>query len=219
MPGVKRLSVPERLGAIATLLSLFFMLYRLVRGHKTDAFDRTVTKALQQYKEPIETDLLHVVSWPGFPPQSRTIPWLLPLVWLAFGKKREALFQFAGWGTGFVSFLVKRRMQRPRPSKDEFYFALANIGGTSFPSGHVINYIGIYGTFGYLVANNVKSPLLRRLILLPIALLLALVGPSRIYLGHHWATDTSASYLLGSSYLLALAGIYNEIRDRDAARR
>ena len=214
MPSSNSLSTPRRLRTIVTLLSLFFMLYKLVRHHKTDAIDRAITKALQEHQEPVLSDVLHAASWAGFPPQSRTIPWMMPLLWLAIGRRREAFFQMAGWGTGAISFLVKTRMKRPRPSKDEFYFATANIGGSSFPSGHVINYIGVYGTFAYLVANNVNSPWLRRLILLPIVLMLALVGPSRIYLGHHWASDTTASYLLGTSYLLALAGVYNEVKQR-----
>ena len=37
---------------------------------------------------------------------------------------------------------------------------------------------------------------------------IALVGPSRIYLGHHWFTDVLASYLLGSSYVVALSSLY-----------
>ncbi len=44
--------------------------------------------------------------------------------------------------------------------------------------------------------------------------LVALVGPSRIYQGHHWATDVAASYLLGFSYLAALVAIYRRLRSR-----
>jgi membrane-associated phospholipid phosphatase len=42
--------------------------------------------------------------------------------------------------------------------------------------------------------------------------LLALVGPSRIYQGHHWPTDVSASYLLGTSYLVGLIALYRRIK-------
>jgi undecaprenyl-diphosphatase len=44
--------------------------------------------------------------------------------------------------------------------------------------------------------------------------MIALVGPSRVYLGHHWFSDVVASYLLGSSYVAVLASIYQALRRR-----
>jgi glycerophosphoryl diester phosphodiesterase/membrane-associated phospholipid phosphatase len=203
---------------MGVLLGLFFMLFRLVRAHKTDRFDATVTAEFQKVKNPRFSRLMHLVSWPGFPPQSRIIPWLLPIIWLVRGKWLEAVIQGAGWGTGLLSAIFKRKMKRPRPDKGRFYFAPARIGGTSFPSGHVINYIGVYGTAAYLASFNIKSRPLRYLVRVASASLISLVGPSRVYLGHHWATDVTASYLLGSSYLLGLGGVYRALKDRQDDR-
>jgi glycerophosphoryl diester phosphodiesterase/membrane-associated phospholipid phosphatase len=158
---------------------------------------------------------MHLVSWPGFPPQSRIIPWLLPLAWAIRGKWLEAVVQGMGWGTGILSAIFKRTMKRPRPDKGTFYFAPARIGGTSFPSGHVINYIGIYGTAAYLASQNIKSKPVRRAVQFGAGSLLSLVGPSRVYLGHHWTTDVTASYLLGSSYVLGLGGMYGALKKRE----
>jgi undecaprenyl-diphosphatase len=44
--------------------------------------------------------------------------------------------------------------------------------------------------------------------------LIAAVGPSRVYLGHHWPTDVAASYLLGVSYLAGLVLTYRRLRSR-----
>ena len=204
----RRISTGQRLGLMGLLLTLFYGLFRLVRAHKTDRFDTAVTAEFQKVKNPRLSRLMHLVSWPGFPPQSRIIPWLLPIAWLLRGKWLEAVVQGAGWGTGVLSTIFKRKMKRPRPDKARFYFAPARIGGTSFPSGHVINYIGVYGTAAYLASFNIKSRPLRWLVRVASASLISLVGPSRVYLGHHWATDVTASYLLGSSYLLGLGGVH-----------
>ena len=198
------------------LLSLFGVIYKLVRAHKTDHFDRAVTSAFQRQKSPFLSKLMHVVSWPGFPPQSRIIPWVLPILWALSGRWTEAVVQLGGWGTGIFSAIFKMRMRRPRPSRTDFYFAPANIGGTSFPSGHVINYIGVYGTAAYLASFNIRWAPLRRCVLFLTGTLLALVGPSRVYLGHHWTTDVTASYLLGTSYVVGLGGVYRFLKERES---
>jgi undecaprenyl-diphosphatase len=129
-----------------------------------------------------------------------------------------ALVQLAGWGTSILSGITKTVMKRPRPTGPEFRISVARIGGTSFPSGHVINYIGIYGTAAYLAGQYIKPKAIRRAVVGGLSSMIALVGPSRIYLGHHWLTDTIASYLLGTSYLVALISVFERIRGRKTAK-
>jgi membrane-associated phospholipid phosphatase len=184
------------------------LIARSVRdGHSTE-FDRTVTIAIQRRKGKPFARLMWLASWAGFPPQSRTLPFVFPALFAMAGLPREAMFQLAGWGTSAISFAVKSVMNRPRPFGEEFTIHKANIGGTSFPSGHVINYIGIYGTLAVILSHRLKSAFLRRIVVTFIGLKIALVGPSRIYLGHHWLTDVLTSYLLGSSYVVVLSSLY-----------
>ncbi|HET8523952.1 MAG TPA: phosphatase PAP2 family protein [Thermomicrobiales bacterium] len=197
---------------IGVALTAFAALFVLVRNERTAEFDHEVTVRVQRVRAPWFARLMTVVSWAGFPPQSRILPWTLPAVLLILGRPLEAFFQLMGWGTGGISFLVKRTMRRPRPNHPAINVVAARIGGTSFPSGHVINYMGVYGFFAFLCWTYLKPAALRRLVVGTIVSLLALVGPSRIYLGHHWLTDTLASYLLGSSYLLALTAVYRRVK-------
>jgi membrane-associated phospholipid phosphatase len=190
------------------------LLARYVQHGHTADFDRQITLAIQRRKGPRFRRLMWLASWAGFPPQSRTLPLVIPSLFALAQLPREALFQLAGWGTGGISFLVKSLMQRPRPAGEEFTIHEANIGGTSFPSGHVINYIGVYGTLGVILAHRVKSTLWRRIAIGFIATKIALVGPSRIYLGHHWFTDVLTSYLLGSSYVVVLSSLYKRAMRR-----
>ena len=92
---------------------------------------------------------------------------------------------------------------------------LAPLGGSSFPSGHVLTYVGTYGFLSFLVysarqaaawcAGRCRSALVG---------MIGLVGPSRIYQGHHWPTDVAASYMLGLSYLIALMALYRHVKAR-----
>jgi len=59
----------------------------------------------------------------------------------------------------------------------------------------------------------------RRLIVAALAALIAAVGPSRIYQGHHWPTDVAASYLLGITYLVGLAQLYHWLKARQPGPR
>lgn len=195
-------------GAVGTT----WLLARGVRSGHTSEIDHRITERLQQIENPRAANLLLVVSWPGFPPQSRVIPWVLPGAMLAVGQPTEALFQLLGWGTGAISGAVKAIMKRPRPDHEQYNVAEANIGGSSFPSGHVIIYTGVYGFFAYLAHLYVPYRWLRRGMVGGLLSTIALVGPSRVYLGHHWASDVAASYLLGTSYLVVLTSLYQKVR-------
>lgn len=197
---------------VAAALSIFAVIFALVQRKHSTAFDLRVTLRLQRHNQPWFSRLMEIVSWPGFPPQSRIIPPALAAIMLALGFPLEALFQLAGWGAGGISTVIKRVMQRSRPSSTEVRVLPARIGGSSFPSGHVLIYTGVYGFLAFLIETLVRSNKIRRAAIGGLVSLIALVGPSRIYLGHHWFTDVMASYLLGASYLLSLSALYRRLK-------
>jgi undecaprenyl-diphosphatase len=201
----------------AALSSVAAIAVYVQKGRSAD-FDLRITTAIQRQQHPAFQRLMAVASWAGFPPQSRFVPLLWAGAWLLAGRRREAAFQLAGWGTSGLSFLVKSVMQRPRPHIDYCIVIPARIGGTSFPSGHAINYTGVYGTMAYLIGRSGLPKPIRRLAIGACLSHIALVGPSRIYLGHHWFTDVVTSYLLGSSYVIALTSLYDRVRDRVSRR-
>ena len=200
-------------------LATFTVLFGLVRRNRSRLFDLHVTRSLQRVTLPGFDGLMHAVSWPGFPPQSRIIPPVLSIFWLSLGFPIEAGFQLLAWGAGAISATVKSAMGRPRPAPEEVRVVPGRIGGSSFPSGHVLIYSGVFGFLAFLLETLVRPDKLRKAATAVLVSLVALVGPSRIYLGHHWFTDVVASYLLGSSYLLALMAIYRRVKTRWLNRR
>ena len=69
--------------------------------------------------------------------------------------------------------------------------------GSSFPSGHVLTYVGVYGFLAHLVEAHVDHAVARRAGVAALAGLVGLVGPSRVQQGHHWPSDVLGSYLVG----------------------
>jgi undecaprenyl-diphosphatase len=191
----------------------FGVVYALVRDRRSEAFDLAMTMKLQSFRYPVLDRVMRAVSWPGFPPQSRLVPpMIVASLWL-LRLRLEAAMQVAAWGTAALSTAIKLFMGRPRPvAGTDLRVVAAELGGSSFPSGHVLTYVGTYGWLAVVTDALLRPAWLRRLVVLLLGALVALVGPSRIYQGHHWTTDVAASYLLGSSYLALLVAIYRRLK-------
>jgi undecaprenyl-diphosphatase len=204
------LDLLERVGFVA-----FLGIFGLVRARRSDAIDLAVTMKLQRWAHPSLGRVMAAVSWPGFPPQSRLIPPVAVVGLFLARLPLEALGMVGAWGTAVVAAVVKALMRRPRPVAGvDIRVIAAPLGGSSFPSGHTITYVGVYGFLAYLAHTLLRPAWFRRLVVTPLVALVALVGPSRVHQGHHWFTDVTASYLLGISYLLGLTRLYRTRKAR-----
>lgn len=77
----------------------------------------------------------------------------------------------------------------------------------SFPSGHALFSFCFYGVLAGLIVGRIRSRLLRALIWLAAALLIAAIGLSRIYLGVHYPTDVLAGYLAGAVWVSSMIAL------------
>ncbi|MEX2572375.1 MAG: phosphatase PAP2 family protein [Gemmatimonadota bacterium] len=108
------------------------------------------------------------------------------LVWIALT---------GGW---VLNRLLKTVFDRARPEFFEWRTPYA--GGASYPSGHSTTAMVIYATLAYVVFRLEPTPTLRRVTTAVFAVVIALVGASRIYLGVHYPSDVLAGYLIGLSW-------------------
>jgi len=203
------------MATVVGILGLFGFLgiFAAVQAHRSEAFDLAMTLKLQGRRSPLLDRVMATASWLGFPPQSRVVPPVIIASLFALRFRTEAKFEALAWGTGFVSTVLKEIMKRPRPvAGEDLRVAAAPLGGSSFPSGHVITYVGTYGFLTYLAHTLIRPVAARRAVVGGLVALLALVGPSRIYQGHHWPTDVTASYMLGTSYVVALTALYRRAK-------
>ena len=77
--------------------------------------------------------------------------------------------------------------------------------GPSFPSGHVLATVGFYGVLGLIAWRSSTKRSLGVGALAASAIVIALVGFSRIYLGVHWMSDVVGGFLVGAVFVLATA--------------
>lgn len=190
-------------------LTGFGALFALVRARRSDAFDLAVTLKLQGAERPWLRRAMAVVSWPGFPPQSRVIPPVVIATLAVSGRPVDAGFQAAAWSGAALSTVLKVMIRRPRPLPPAVRVVVAPLGGTSFPSGHVLTYVVFYGFLAHLVGAHARPTVAGRAAVVGLLGLIALIGPSRVEEGHHWTTDVAASYLVGTAALLGLIELHD----------
>lgn len=116
------------------------------------------------------------------------------------------------FGGMLLNRLLKYAFQRPRPSFDDPILTLTSY---SFPSGHTMAAAVLYGVLAAYLFAQTEDWLRRALIILAAALLIALVGFSRIYLGAHYLTDVLGAIAEGLAWLsLCLTVVYFVWRKR-----
>lgn len=182
----------------------YLLLALIVRRRPSSQTDLAVTRQLQSSEHPMLERGMTFVSWFGFRPQSLLLPLSTILSFWWWGRRIEAVLLVAAWGSSMISFLTKQVIRRPRPDNTVVRVATARIRDTSFPSGHVVHYVTFWGFVAYLLAFRTPVRAARWLAGAVMVPIIALVGPSRVYLGHHWFTDVLGSYLLGTAYVAAL---------------
>jgi undecaprenyl-diphosphatase len=189
-------------------IGAFAVLTFMVSTIPSFPIDLAIERALQSINSPIFAGLMTLISWPGFSPQSFIISAIIVAIIYTFGLKWESITALvAALLPPIVNVIVKDYIRRPRPTVD-LVNVFSILDSYSFPSGHVMFYVGFYGFLWFLVYTLLKRSWSRTLLLVFLGSLIALVGLSRIYLGQHWPSDVLGAYLLGGLTLVAIIQFY-----------
>jgi undecaprenyl-diphosphatase len=135
----------------------------------------------------------------------------IPVLWaLHRGARRLAVFlAVTSIGGGLVDTAVKIAVGRPRPQVDE---PIATAFGKSFPSGHSMSAMVCYGALLLVFLPLLAGPW-RRLAVGATALLIALIGFSRLTLGVHFVSDVLGGFVLGAAWLSASVAAFEIWRE------
>lgn len=101
--------------------------------------------------------------------------------------------------------VLKHIIRRPRPD----HLRLVKEKGFSFPSGHSMVSIALYGILIYIVNKNIKNKTLKIILISLLSLLILFIGLSRIYVGVHYPSDVLSGYILATVITILVIDYYN----------
>jgi len=142
---------------------------------------------------------------------------LLGLYWLWKRHWHEISMLLIGVTGGTIWFEVLSNLfGRHRPV---FPDPLDPLPGPGFPSGHSMTAMLLYGLILYLLLPRLPSWRWRLLAALDAALIILLVGFSRLYMGAHYPTDVLGGYSFGLAWGALVYTSLELYRQRRSARR
>jgi len=192
------------LGAIVAFGVLAF----LARNTPYFSIDLTIERALQTIRWTPFDLLMQFLTNIGYAPLSYLWCGAIILVLFLIGLRWEAVVALVSvLGIVLLGMVIKELVQRARPAAD-LVNVFSAISEFSFPSGHVLFYVGFLGFLGFLIYTLGPHSWLRTVGLIIIAVMIALIGVARVYLGQHWPSDVLGAYLLGSAWLALMIFLY-----------
>lgn len=156
-------------------------------------FDSNIRYAMRQIQSPMWTSLLLTVTNLGS-----------TLYLIIVGSVAGIAFLALRWFRSFFIFIIamagqaalhngfKWLIARPRPSNLINYRTAESF---SFPSGHAIAALCLYGMIAWIITRRIESPAVTASIWIGTLLLIFLIGASRVYIGIHYPTDVLAGFL------------------------
>ena len=181
--------------ALATLLFFAWLAWGVLAG-TVKPLDLAIREAVHGHAFPALTFAMRVLTWAGSAAVLLPLTVLLVWRWMREGRRRRALlFVTMIIGAELLEQVLKLVFARPRPVP---FFDLAAPVGYSFPSGHALVSCCFYGALAALAHGR------EALAWVAAALLVALIGFSRVYLGVHYPSDVVAGYAAAVVWVLAV---------------
>jgi membrane-associated phospholipid phosphatase len=187
-------------GLAACLIILLGLswLFQEVWEKEAFGFDTTILLWLHQWANSgLDTVMLKITTLAD--PEFVVVVVAFSLGWLWWRQRRlEAkVFAIACLGALILNQGLKLCFTKLRP---QLWTHLISETTFSFPSGHALGSLVLYGFLAYILAT--QFPRSAHWIYSAATGLITAIGASRLYLGVHWPTDVVAGYAVGFLWLM-----------------
>lgn len=197
--------------AIATLAVAFVALTIAVTAGAFAALDQQVAQAMHSiWQEPLHV-LFQAIAELGGLELTTILAFALMIYLLRGGFRSDALVVVAFVAAEGFELLYKYNLHHPAPPRTishadgpSLSIVLPGSGlGNSFPSGHMMRTVIVYGLIAFVVRRLAHSSLARSLAIPMAIAVIVLVAFDRLYLDVHWESDVIGGLVLGAIALLA----------------
>jgi undecaprenyl-diphosphatase len=180
-------------------VAVFAMIARAVSAGLTQSFDERVLRWFEQHRSPLLDKVMLEITTLG----TGVVLVMLVLVasvflWQTQHKWSVYLLMLGVLGGKLFNTVLKEFYERPRPSVVQW---VTEVHSASFPSGHAMSSMVVYGSVAYLVGRLEGRRSLRRTTWILAALVILAIGGSRMYLGVHYPSDVIAGFIGGLAWL------------------
>jgi membrane-associated phospholipid phosphatase len=205
-------ALAPRLAGIAVLSVAFIALTIAVGAGAFTSLDLQVARAMHDAWQPsLHLPFQLIAELGGF--ELTTVLMLALTVYLwrsGFGSDALVFVGFVA-AQGFELY-YKLNLVHPQPPRSlaeadgpsiSQLFAAQSGFGNSFPSGHVLRAVIVYGLLAFVIVRLSPNPRVRVLAVAGAIAAVVLVSLDRLYLDVHWESDVIGGLLLGAIALVA----------------
>lgn len=210
-----RFGIRGLLGFIAVLLAAvpFGIIVLLLREKSSwlRGIDLDTANSLHSFDEshPWFVTTMKVITNSG-----SSLAWVLVLVIVGFWLLYRRLYRLTAFlavtaiGSSLLNEAIKAAVGRTRPVLDN---PIATATGKSFPSGHTQSALVGYGIL-VLIFLPVVTRRWRPVLAALAAIMVVLIGFSRVALGVHYLSDVVGGLIIGSAWLFAMTAAFSAWR-------